>query len=205
METYIIDDYEVMFDKVNHEYFVDGHKVASVSQIVRELLKPPYKNVDPEILKKAAEKGTALHDMIEQYEVNNIKTYHPEMQSYITLKRQHQFEVKESETIVLIRHHGAIIAAGRFDMVVESPYLNGLGLVDIKRMAHLKEDHLKLQLNLYKLGYEQTYKKRITYLKCAHIRNKYHQYVDVPIDASYVNTMLDQYVKEHPIDYTKLI
>ena len=205
MEKFIIDDYEVLFDKDNHQYYVDGHLVASVSQIVREMLKAPYKNVDPEILKKAALKGTELHDMIEQYEVNGIKTYHHEMQSYITLKRQHQFEVKESETIVLIRHHGAIIAAGRFDMVVESPYLSGLGIVDIKRMAHLKEEHLKLQLNLYKLGYEQTYKKRISYLKCAHIRNRYHQYVDVPIDQDYLQSMLDKYVEAHPIDYTKLI
>jgi len=204
MEHYDIDSYKVSFDPINHSYYVDGNKVISVSQIVREMLPRPYKNVDPEILKKAAEKGNALHDMIEHYEQFGEKTYHVEMKGYIALKRQYQFSALENETIVLIRHHGAVIAAGRFDMVVESPFMKGIGLVDIKRMAHINDQHLSLQLNLYKLGYEQTYKRRIDYLKCIHIRNRHKQYLDVPIDQAFVKEILDRYVEKHPIDYTKI-
>ncbi len=202
METYHIQEHTVLFDQTNHEYFVDGRKVVSISQIVREMLPRHYKNVDPEILKIAAEKGLQLRDMIEAYERHGQKTYHPEMQGYIALKRQHQFSVLESETIVLLWHHGVVIAAGRFDMVIESPYHKGIGIADVKRMAHLQIDHLTLQLNLYKLAYEQTYKRRIEYLKCIHVRNRYHSFEDIRVDPNYVKETLEKYLEKHPLDYT---
>ncbi len=202
MEKHRIGEYEVLFDPVNHHYFVDGNRVISVTQIIDHVLAKPYKNVDPEILKKAADRGTALHDMIEHYERYGQKTYHVEMRGYLALKAQHQIQVLENEKIVLLFRGGIPVAAGRFDMVVQSPYIKGLGIVDVKRMAHLHEDRLTLQLNLYKLGYEQTYKRRISYLKCMHIRNGYHDYVDVPKNRELVDKTLDAYFEKHPIDYT---
>ncbi|MFH5882259.1 hypothetical protein [Liberiplasma polymorphum] len=202
MEHYYIDDRCIRFDSVNHAYFIDDKPILSISQIVRELYGNPYKRVDPEILKKAALKGNALKDMILDYETHDIKTFHVEMQGYIAIKRHHQFVMIESSPLVLLKHHGAIIAAGRFDMIVQSPFIDGLGLVGIRRMAHIHEEQLKLQLNLYKLAYEQTYKKRVSYIKCIHIRNRNHTYLDIAVDSSFVKEKLDLFVKTHPIDYT---
>lgn len=202
MIHYEINDYTVAFDPENHDYFVDGIKVASVTDIVDEMLPRTFKKVDPEILKKAALRGLELHDMIENYERHGTKVYHKEMQGYLALKTQHQIHVLENEKLVLVHHHGVVIAAGRFDMIVESPYIKGLGIADVKRMAHIDELRLKLQLNLYKLGYEQTYKQKISYLKCIHIRNRYHQYLDIPKDKNHTLDILDAYIEKHPIDYT---
>ncbi len=201
IETHRINDCEVLFDPIKHEYTVDGVTVVSVSKIVDALLPKNYKRIDPEILRIAAEKGTELHDMIERYETTGEKTKHVEMQSYLAVKAQHQFEVIENEKIVLIYDHGQVVAAGRFDMIVKSPFIRGFGIVDVKRMAHLDDNRLKLQLNLYKLGYEQTYKKKTHYLKCIHIRKRHHHYHDIPIDIAYAKTMLKTYLKHHPQPY----
>ena len=198
MERYNIAGYVVDFDRENHYYYVNGKAVISVTQIIDTLLPKPYKNVDPEILKMAADKGNQLHDMIEHYERFGKKTMHVEMHSYLALKAQHQFDVLENEKIVLIHHKGLIVAAGRFDMIVQSPYLKGLGIADVKRMVHLDEERLKMQLNLYRLGYEQTYKKKINYLKCIHIRYRQYHYLDIPIDRQYAKSVLEDYIKNHP-------
>ncbi len=205
MEHYDIGNYRVTFDPLEHRYYIDGREVASISGIVREMLPAHYKNVDADILEKAKQKGKALRDMIEHYERYGQKAYHPEMQGYIALKRQHQFDVLESETVVLLWHHGAIIAAGRFDMVVASPYMDGTGIADVRRMAHFKEAHVTLQLNLYKRAYEQTYKRRIDYLKCIHLRGRFKDYVDIPVNPKMVDETLEDYIEHHPIDYTAFL
>lgn len=193
LETHDIQDYLVTLSKEDHRYTVNGKAVISVTQLIDALLGKPYKRVDPTILEKAALKGTQLHDMIERYERFDERTMHPEMATYLRLKKQHQFEAVDNEKIVLIMHHGEVIAAGRFDMIVKSPYIKGFGIVDVKRSLHLDEARLKLQLNLYKLGYEQTYRKKIHYLKCLHIRNRSGEYLDVSVDREYVDRMLDKY------------
>lgn len=205
MQHYYINDYKVSFDPIKHQYWVDDNPIISVTQLIDTLWPRPFKNVDPEILKQAAEKGTALRDMIEHYESDGQKTFHPEMQGYLALKSQHQINVLENEKIVLLHHHGVVVAAGSFDMVIESPYIKGQGIVDVKRMAHLDEKRLSLQLNLYKLGYEQTYKKRIDYLKCIHIRNRYYRYIDVPLHPLEAKDTLKQYLEKYPLEYSRYI
>lgn len=202
---YEIGDYTLDFDPENHDYYVDGDKVASVSDIVDELFPRSMKKVDPEILKKAAERGTELREMIENYERRGGKTYHKEMHGYLALKTEHQIQILETKIPVLIHHHGVVIAAGRFDMLLKSPYIKGNGIAQIKRAAHIDKKRLELQMNLYKLGYEQTYKQKIHYLKCIHIRNRYRSYLDVMKHKALTFDKLDAYIENHPIDYTKYL
>lgn len=125
MKQYTIAGHNVHFDPIEHRYIVDGFPVESISKIVDDRFPRNVKNIDPEILRMAAEKGNQLHDMIEQYERFGTKTYHPEMQGYIAVKNQHQIDVIDNEIIVLLHHHGVIIAAGTFDMIIQSPYMKG--------------------------------------------------------------------------------
>jgi|GEM_PF-699861 len=205
MEHHRIGEHELSFDPLNHQYFVDGKAVVSISQIVDESLPKTYKNVDPEILQKAAEKGNTLRHMIDCYETDGLKTYHPEMQGYIALKSEHQIDVQKRKVFVILFHHGLVIAAGRFDMVVSSPYMRGKGIAQIKRMAHFDEERVMLQMNLYRLAYGQTYKQRIDYLKCIHIRNRYRQYVDIALNQATAKQALEQYVKKNPVNYDDFV
>jgi hypothetical protein len=202
METYILNDYTISFDETNHQYYLDGIKIASISSIVNSFYpNKQTKKVDSKILEEAALKGNLLKEKIHKYETETIKTYDAEMQSYIALKNQHQFHMVDFNPLVLLRHQGTIIAAGRFDMVIKSPFINGLGLVSIKRTSHIREDYLTLQLNLYKLAYEQTYKKPLRYLKCIHIRNRHHTYLDIALNQERTHQMLDEYLIKYPADY----
>lgn len=202
MEIQNIADYVVEFDAVTHQYKVDGNPVVSVTQLIDEVLPKRYKKVDPVILQKAADRGTELHDMIEQYETLGITRPSKELQSYLNVKRQHSFQVIENEKMVVISHFGVPFAAGRFDMVVKSPIITGIGIADVKRTLHIAEEHLKLQLNLYKLGYEQTYKSPIHYLKCIRVRNTFYDYLDVPVDKEYTRQKIEEYLVKHPLKFT---
>lgn len=193
MKTYEIEDDIVTYDDDAHTYFVNGQQVISVTQLIALVMPPMYKNVDPDILKKAAQRGTELHDAIEKYERDGEVSDIIELRNYRHLKRYHQIEVVEQEKVVIIRDHGIPVCAGRFDMTVKSPHQQGLGIVDVKRSSHLFIDHVTLQLNLYKLGYEQTYKTPIHYLKVMHLRNHHHEYKDIPVDKKLVRKVLDQY------------
>jgi len=205
MKLYHINDHEVTFDPKEHQYTVDGFKVTNISKIVDEIYPRNHKNIDPDILKMAAEKGIELKHMIDNFEKQGVKTYHKEMQGYLALKTQHQFTVQAQDIVVLLYHHGAVIGAGSFDMVVESPYMKGKGLADVKRMKHINQQRLTLQLNLYKLAYEQTYKQKLHYLKCIHIRNRHHQYLDIMIDKNATTAALNRFIEKHPINHNQYV
>lgn len=197
IEIHNIGDFVVTFDPGDHQYTVDNKHVLSVTQLISEMLPKTYKNVDPGILKKAAEKGIALHDAIERFERYGEVSLLQEFKSYLHMKRFHAIHVIENEKIVVISHHGVPICAGRFDMVIESPHLKGKGIADVKRTAHIFNKHLTLQLNLYKLGYEQTYKEPIHFLKCLHLRYDHADYIDVSVDKTLVKDVLDAYYEKH--------
>ncbi|MFP4286734.1 MAG: hypothetical protein ACLFRI_03455 [Candidatus Izemoplasmataceae bacterium] len=202
MKTYYLNDHTITFDESHHQYYLDGIKIASISQITNAFFtNNQIKKVDAKILEEAALKGNLLKEKIHAYENDKIKTFDAEMQSYIALKNQHQFEMIDYNPLVLLRHQGTIIAAGRFDMVVQSPYMKGMGLVSIKRTSHLRMDYLTFQLNLYKLAYEQSYKTKINYLKCIHIRNRHQDYLDIVLDQNKTKLMLDDYLAKNPLDY----
>ena len=81
-------------------------------------------------------------------------------------------------------------------MIIKIQNEEGLGIGDIKRTYQLHMNHLKLQLNLYRLGYMQSYGKEITNLKCIHLRKWLYDYVDVSIDENYARRALTTYLEE---------
>ncbi len=84
--TYDVEGYLVEFEEETHQYWVDQKPVISVTQLIKEVLPSPYKRVDPEILKRAAEKGNALHDAIEHYEITGEVSPLIEFKHYLKLK-----------------------------------------------------------------------------------------------------------------------
>jgi len=194
---YLINNHAVTFDPGTHTYYVDQVPVVNIGTLVDTVFPRNTAKVDPEILMKAAAKGQALKDMIIRYEQDAVKTYDTEMQSYLNLKRQHQFDVLENDVIVLLHQNSRIVAAGSVPLILTSPYMKATGLAVIKRAAHIDMKRLKLQLNLYKLAYEQTYRKKLSYLKCVHIRGYHHTYLDVPVDTTQTKIELEKFLEEH--------
>jgi hypothetical protein len=195
----IINGRKVEFISDTHDYFVDGIKVPSVTQIVANVLPNQYRDIDKDVLKQAADKGIALHREIELYEKDNTKGYTQEFNNYLYLKRIYQFKPLENEVLIYIEHEGKPVCAGRLDMIITSNDYPGIGIGDIKRTYNIHLSHLKLQLNLYALGYEQSYQKKINFLKCIHLRQSQANYLDISLDLDYALEKIKEFHSETSI------
>jgi hypothetical protein len=191
--TEIINGRKVEFYSDTHDYYVDGIKVPSVTQIVASVLPSQYVDIDPGVLQRAADNGVALHREIELYETEKIYGYSQEFNNYIMLKQINKFQPIENEILIYIEIDGKPVCAGRLDMIIISGVQAGLGIGDVKRTYNIHHEHLKLQLNLYAIGYEQCYKKEINFLKCIHLRKNQSNYIDVLVDKDYAFNKIKEY------------
>lgn len=163
-----------------HQYFVDGQEVPSVTQLIGKLFPSEYQDVDPAVLARAAARGTELHAAIEDYEQHGLMSDLPEFRNYLRIKSTHRFDVVENEKLIFVEDEGQVICAGRLDMVIREN--NRLGLADIKRTYSLNTDKLTIQLNLYRLGYQQCYGETIHLLRGIHLRNQVADFVSIPLN-----------------------
>lgn len=191
--TEIINGRKVEFFSDTHDYYVDGIKVPSVTQIVASVLPSQYKDIDPGVLQRAADNGVALHREIELYETEKIYGYSQEFNNYIMLKQINKFQPIENEILIYIEVDGTPVCAGRLDMIIISGIQAGLGIGDIKRTYNIHHEHLRLQLNLYAIGYTQCYQKEISFLKCIHLRKAESNYIDVSLDQSFAYFKIEEY------------
>lgn len=150
-----------------------------------------YDDVDPEVLQRASERGTLIHSIIQNYcetgeEVNII-----ELKGFKFLRKKHNFEVLENEIPIILFDDGKPLACGRLDCVLLEGDKTGLG--DIKTTYELDIDYLTTQLNLYKLGYEQTYDESIDFLRGIHLRKKVAKYVDIEINKDIAYDIIKRY------------
>ncbi|MFA5471758.1 MAG: hypothetical protein WC219_06910 [Acholeplasmataceae bacterium] len=188
----IINGHEIIFEPEKHEYFVDGVLVPSVSQICKMENPDMYKGIDQSILMNAARKGTNLHKQIEDFELHGI--FNPrssEMQNYLRIKRTYDIVKKMTEKMVIIKHEGKVICAGRFDLFAS---IKGIpALIDFKRTSQIHHEYIKLQLNLYRLGLKQCYNEDIDILMLIRLRYEQADVVNVPVDEDFVYEVLDKY------------
>ena len=60
---------KVSFDPICHQYFFEGRQLIGVTSLMaKHGLSPDYEGVPQGVLEKAAEKGTALHLLLEKYD-----------------------------------------------------------------------------------------------------------------------------------------
>lgn len=79
-----IEDFEATctFDEEWHTFKLDGKILPSVTRLLDD---GSYTNVDPEILKRACERGTLIHKEIETYLKSNIKGYTDEFYEFLNI------------------------------------------------------------------------------------------------------------------------
>lgn len=166
-----------------HTYLVNGVIVPSVTQILHKIFPTKYEGIDPEILQKAAKRGTYVHESIQVYEETGFDSETQELHDWKFLKKAYKFECLKNEIPVIIRI-GNFICAGRLDLVLRENGLIGLG--DIKATSVLDKEYLTWQLNLYRIGYQQCYNEKIEFLRGIHLRKGVRKYVQLPIKEDYI-------------------
>lgn len=190
----ILNGHEFEYYEDEHLYVVDGIIVPSITQLLAMKFGGKYAGVSKEVLAKAAAAGTRVHQAIEMYAKTGEKADLPEMRGFEFLKRAYGFEVVDSEVPVIVSYQNIPIAAGRLDLVLK---MNGeLGGADIKRTAVLDKEYLAYQLNLYRIGYQQTYGKDWTFLRGIHLRNDTRKFVNIPINEQMIYEFLEEYIDE---------
>ena len=146
----------IQFDEATHTYY---KIIPSVSEIIKRILPGQYADIPEWILQKAADFGTDVHSMIEVY--NETGLYLPAederknhcLDEWIRLKDG--ITIKSSE----MRVHYKDLYAGAFDAMA---VIDGkLTLMDYKTTSKVHTEHLTLQLNLYRLAYENLTGERV--------------------------------------------
>lgn len=193
METWNINGYELEYIDDIHTYLVNGVIVPSITQILKVKFGNKYDNVSKEVLRNAAEKGTAIHEAIENYcktgEIADLK----EVRNFIFLQKQYKFKVLENEVPIILFRNDEPIAAGRLDLVLDINGVTGGG--DIKRTSVLDKDYLAYQLNLYRIGYRQCYGIEWEFLKGLHLREDTRKFINLPINENMAWQLVDEYLK----------
>ena len=186
---------KIKFIEETHEYFVNGEKVISVTELIdkysRELnIYNDYANVPQHVLRKAAIKGEAMHKEIELYEKSGAESHSIEFYNYKKLKKKLKFKVHHNEIMVAIKNSsGKFVAAGRLDMLISIG--NQLGIIDIKRTSKFYEDKVTAQINLYKLGLMHTYGIDAEKMMCIRLREDISEYYSINNDTNKIFRVLD--------------
>lgn len=153
---------EVKFDENLHKYTVDGKEVISVTQLLQKhKITPSYDAVDKELLRMASERGTLIHEEVENWIKDRELGFTQE--AYYICDYLHDESYYGSE-IISEQMVANDVVAGRFDLL----FLDGkkrLVLADIKTGNSKHMYGWTWQLSLYKYLYERMYDKKIEYLK----------------------------------------
>lgn len=194
METVTINGGVLEYIDETHTYLYDGVVLPSITQLLKVKFGNKYNGIPKETLERASVQGTAVHKAIEDYEQDGIESALPELRNYKFLKRAYNFECIDNETPVVLFKDGEAVACGRLDLVLQEGEQIGLG--DIKRTSALDKNYLAYQLNLYRIAYQQCYGTEISFLRGLHLREDVRKYINLPINESLVNEILEQYEKE---------
>ena len=196
MESWNLNGYTLEYDDDTHTYLVDGVIVPSVTQVLKVKFGGMYESVAPEVLKKAGERGTAVHKSIEDYCTKGIDLGTTEVRHFRFLKNYYDLKPVKNEIPIIVCKDDIPVTAGRLDMILD---IGGdRAVADIKTTSTLNKEYLAYQLNLYRIGVLQCYPYLgdITKLYGIHIREDKRKLVEIPVNEGIAWDILADYERE---------
>ena len=192
MKTFEINGHHIEFIEEQHLYIVDGVLTPCVSNILAYKFND-YGTVPQEILQRASERGTQLHEAIESYERDGTTSDLREFKNYLFLKKHHRFTNIANEVPVIYEKDGTVLFVGTLDQVIE---MDGkCGINDFKRVSAPNKQKITYQLNFYKLAYEQTYNKTVDFLSYTHLRETVRKFNLLPINEEVTLNLLNEFLE----------
>lgn len=193
MQAWEINGRTLEFDAESHIYIADGVIVPSVTQILKTQFND-YAGVSRAVLEQASAKGTELHKAIEIYETTGQESDLLEFKNYLFLKKHYGFKNISNEIPIIYEEDGRMLFAGQLDQIIE---IDGeIGINDFKRVSSPNKEKIALQLNLYKLGYEQSYQREIKRLSFMQLREDKRRFVPLPINEPATKQILKKYQEQ---------
>lgn len=183
----------VTFDKETHTYHIDGKKVPSVTQIIKDVGLVDYSGVSEEYLKQKAEIGTNIHLYL-QYIDTQVKCEIPDqvkpiIDAWFAFKEKYKVEILFAEQPVGAKILGFACTPDRYASVGGSP-----ALIEIKTTAVIGKE----------VGYQMAGQ-----MMCME-ENKYsisdNRYVfRVGLDGKWEARKLDNYQKDRSVFLSALV
>lgn len=194
METFSIKGGTLEYFDDTHTYLYDGLVLPSVTQILGVKYRNDYASVPPAVLNNAAQRGTAVHKAIENYNNSGYDDGSEAVRNFRFLQKQYGFEVLDSELPIVIFKDDMPIACGRLDMTM---LMDGeTGIADIKTVSVLNKEKIAYQLNLYRIGLMQSYGVDAKFLKIIHLRDGVRKVIDSPINEGMTWELIEEYLEE---------
>lgn len=195
METWKIAGFTLEYDDDDHVYIVDGVIVPSITQMLSVKFGNKYDFVNKATLERAANRGTAIHKAIENFCKSGDQEDVKEVHNFNFLMNYYGLKVLENETPIILFKDEAPIAAGRLDLILDN---NGKTCVaDIKTTSVLDKEYLAYQLNLYRLGYTQSYGIKVDELYGVHLRENKRKLVKIPVNEAVAWNIVDEYERSN--------
>lgn len=140
----------VIFLEDTHQYFLDGVELQGITQsLIHRAFPDTYANIPEEVLMRAAEKGSNIHETIQFCEENGFPGQTPEWLSYAKIKADNHLHYITHEYIVTDR----VKFASAIDLVMVDDE-GKIVLCDIKTTSVRHYDNVTLQLSIYKRYFE---------------------------------------------------
>lgn len=141
---------KVVFDRESHTYMLDGKYLQGITGMIgRQLFPDKYNGIPPQILSKAAERGTMVHEILELVDELKVKHESIEAKNYIALKKKFGLRHEASEYLVSDNEF--------FASCVDKVYREGeneFSLGDIKTTYKLDKEYVRWQLSDYAYMFE---------------------------------------------------
>lgn len=160
---------EVAFNEWLHVYTAsDGHTLIGVTELMkRHGLSPDYGGISKDVLEKAAARGTAIHQLLQDYDDGKAVIEDENLKAYKALG----LKVHCSEYLVSDNE----IVATFIDKV-----LDDCSLVDVKSTSTVHRRPLEWQLSIGAYLFElQNPGKKVPHLYCIHVRNGKAKLIEV--------------------------
>ena len=165
----------VTFDASNHTYWLDGKELKGITGVLsRRIFKDKYKDVDSEVLHRAATRGTNIHNECEMWDSLGILPETLEGKNYIKLCEYYKMKVLQSEFLVSDNEN----YASAIDKVFEIE--DGIiCIADIKTTYSLDKEYVSWQLSIYKYFFELQTELKVSILYAIWLRGDVAELVEV--------------------------
>lgn len=140
----------VRFESEGHRYFIGDKELHGItSTLINRAFPNDYKDIPEAVLRKAAERGSNVHETIELYEDIGAMSDLPELRSYITIMDDNKLEHVASEYLISDEQN---YATAIDHVLIDSD--GGIVIADVKTTYEKHYEKVALQLSICKRFFE---------------------------------------------------
>ena len=165
----------VVFDSEHHIYTLNGKQLSGITSLLdRQLFKDKYSGIPEDILRKAAERGTYIHQCCELVD-EGFPCDTQEATNYKSLKEKYGLVVEESEYLVSDNDNYASCIDKVYRVSDDT-----FSLGDIKTTYKLNKEYVQWQLSIYAYLFElQNPSAKVSSIFAIWLRGETNQIVEL--------------------------